>query len=258
MRNPGNGPIGDHYVVAGFNVYRTEGVGDLLDDVQVATCYEGLVIEGAAKVVQAGEGRVVMAVAPDQARALAHTKLAFVESPLHGCGYRARVHCASPPTGEIELTDFEPFNEVVARRKQPRVLPVHAMLMRLTKADDEVCGRVIDVSPEALGAIVDRDAINRFGQTDGEAQVDVWGEYAKIDGLEDFRTSAFLIRLTELEPANAQLCKVVIGLSVFPALERALNRYTARRQRETLVALEWQQPRSNLGIDEKIVNLSSN
>ena len=42
-------------LVAGFNLYKTPGVRDALDELHISTCYSGVVVDGPAEVVSTAE-----------------------------------------------------------------------------------------------------------------------------------------------------------------------------------------------------------
>ena len=71
-----------------------------------------------------------------------------------------------------------------------------------------------------------------------ELTVDVWGEHGYDEGLTDFTAPGELVRIAEDEGNEEPFCIAVVALTVYPALEYALNCYIARRQREILEALE--------------------
>lgn len=225
-------------VVAGFNLYRTPGVCETLDDVHVSTCYSGVVVEGPARVVAAGGHEVVLEVTGEQATALSHTSLAIVESPVHGTSFRASVAHLQPTRNEVSLSSFERFKDCIGRRRHSRVTPTHAMLVRLTCGEKEVFGRVVDISSGALAAVIDSRALTRLGSEDELLGLDVWGEPQSGQRLSDFSVSGRMKRVERRDAFNLPFRKVVVCFEVYPALEKILNRYVARRQREILVALE--------------------
>lgn len=229
---------GHEKVVAGFNLYRTPGVCEALDDVHISTCCSGIVVESPARVLEARGHEVILEVTEEQATALSYTHVAFVESPVHGTSFRASVEYLQPARREVSLSGFEPFKECIGRREYSRVTPVHAMLVRLTRGREEAFGRVLDISAEALAAVINGRSLTRLGSESGLLDLDVWGEHQPDQLLNDFRVSGRLMRVDESDEFNAPYCKVVVVFQVYPALEQALNRYIARRQREILVALE--------------------
>jgi hypothetical protein len=224
--------------VAGFNLYRTPGVCEALDEVRIVTCYSGVVVEGPARVLHAADHEVILEVGAEQAAALARARLAIVESPVHGTSFRACVATTWPAGREVRLTELVPFKEYIGRRRDSRVVPVHPMLVRLSRDEDEAFGRVVDVSSSALATIVDGRIAGSLASTDVRLVLDVWGEIDADPRLPDFSVNGRILRIGAAEEIAAPFLKVVVAFDAYPALDTELKRYTARRQREVMVILE--------------------
>lgn len=228
-------------LVAGFNLYRTPGVAEALDEVRVATCYEGIVVESAARVIEVCGHQVTLAVTDEEVKALSRTHLAFVESPVHGTSFRASVEHLEFARGEVCLSKFEPLKAYIGRREEVRVAPVHTMLVRLNRGAVEMHGRVVDISTKALAADVNNISPLRLDSSKGELALNVWGESQADEHLPDFEVMGTVFRVEDISDAGANFSRLIIAYEPYPALEQQLNRYIARRHREILVTLENEQ-----------------
>lgn len=222
--------------VAGFNIYRTPGVRDQIPPAQVSTWYQGILVSGAAEVLAAEDECVVFALGAEQIKALEHTRTVFVESPVHGICYSALIADLNPLTQTVTLAHFQPFRDFMERRDWPRVPPSHAMLVRITAGDQELCGRVVDISVKSLCGVFERDAMKQLGDSH-EVDLHVWGEHESANPLTDFNASGEVIRVNDLTGSKPAASRVVIGLTAYPALERVLNTYVARRELEVMATL---------------------
>ncbi len=219
-----------------FNVYRTSTLLDVLDRPRTFAFVDGVVVESAARVVSADPGGLVLAIDRGQLAALETTRTLLVESPLHGTTFRAEVEVVDHRRGLVSIRDLTAFHAYHERRGHGRTVPGTAMLARVCGLGREARGRVVDLSPRALAADFDRDGFHRVARAP-LVRVDVWGEHDTPSLLEDFEATAHIRRTEEHSDHGKAACRVVLELDAYPALERALRRYVAGRQREILTRL---------------------
>jgi hypothetical protein len=235
---PASAEVVEHQerMMLAFNVYRTATLLDVLDRPKVHAFVDGLAVSGEVHVVCADEGGVVVEVEPAQLSALERSGLALVESPLHGATYRARVDGVKRGRRYASLSRFEAFDAYSERRGLSRVVPVYPVLAHVSEGDDMTSGRVVDLSPGALAADFDRAAVTRLLDYDS-VRLDVWGDGNDTGGFPDFMTSARFTRRAERMHEGVAVCRAVLEFEAYPALERTLRQYVARRQRELLIEL---------------------
>ncbi len=222
--------------VAGFNIYRTPGVRDQVPPVQVSTWYQGILVNGAAEVLQAEGECAVFELGAEQINALEHTRVVFVESPVHGTCFSALIAELNSALQTVTLSHFQPFRDFMERRDWPRVPPSHAMLVRLTQGSQELSGRVVDIAVKSLCGVFDRSAMQQVADSH-DVELHVWGEHEAVDPLTDFNASGRIIRMNAVSGSNPAASRVVIALDTYPALERVLNTYVARRELEVMATL---------------------
>ena len=201
------------------------------------TFVRGLVVESPARVVSANERGVVFQISKAQANALGHAETALVESPLHGASFRAEIESLDRARAQVSVSRLEPFDKYMERRQLSRVVPDHPMLVRVHTGENSVNGRVADISASALAADLDLRAVVKL-QGARLVDLEVWGEERGPGALCDFETQGRLQRICEIEDVSGQACRAVIEMDAYPALDKTLRRYVARRQREILTELE--------------------
>ena len=235
---PAQSEAAEHQVqmMLAFNVYRSVTLLDVLDRPKVHAFVNGLAVSGEVQVVCADEGGVVVEVEPAQLAALERSGIALVESPLHGATYRAHVDGVKRGRRYASLSGFEAFDAYSERRGLSRVVPVYPVLAHVSEGDYMTSGRVVDLSPGALAADFDRAAVSRLLAC-ASVRLDVWGDSGDTEGFPDFMTSARFTRRTNRMHEGEAVCRAVLEFEAYPALERTLRQYVARRQRELLIEL---------------------
>jgi hypothetical protein len=223
-------------MLGAFNIYRTENLLDLLDRPRAIVFVDGVVLEGEADVVTADPGGVILQVDRRVLAAITRSGSALIESPLHGATYRATLEAVDPARAYVSLCALEPFDSYHERRGDTRTVPGTPMLVRVHGLGREASGRVVDLSPGSLAADFDQEGFARVAGAD-LVRLAVWGEPGTCTVLDDFETTARIQRTFLHQEEGRCACRAVLVLDTYPALERALRRYVARRQREVLTEL---------------------
>jgi hypothetical protein len=226
-------------MLGAFNIYRTETLLEMLDRPRAIVFVDGVAVEGEADVVTADPGGVILQVDGRLLAAISRTRSALIESPLHGATYRAALEEVDPARGYVSLCALEPFDARHERRLQTRTVPGMPMLARVHGLGHETSGRVVDLSPRSLAADFERERFERVAGAE-LVRVEVWGEHGTCAVLDDFETTARIQRTFLREKEGRCACRAVLALDTYPALDRALRRYVARRQREVLTELRLQ------------------
>ena len=223
-------------MLTAFNVYRTTSLLEILDQPKTYAFVDGVVIDSAARVISADPVGLVLAVDRIQLAALERKRSVLLESPLHGATFRATVDAVDHRRGYVSLSALQPFETYHERRAQCRAVPSIPLLARLYGRGNAASGRVLDLSIHSLAAKFDASAFARVAQAQ-VVRLDVWGEPDAPSPFPDFETTAQISHSTAHEENGVQACRAVLEFDSYPALNSALHRYVARRQRDTLMKL---------------------
>ncbi len=222
-------------MIAGFNVYRLGGVvSGAVAPPRIHTVVHGMMTESEAEVVATGDYGVLFRTNPRLLVALSHTGMAFVQSPLHGMVFRARVLDVREKQSCVALTEFELVPEIEERRSLTRVAPMQPVVVRLYSPDFDLRGRVADVSVGALAA--------NFG-VGGSLSVSehTRSQVRLITSLLDGDTVKFTGRIHRIDPKyrnDVTWWRVVVDLGKDTHADRVLNEYVRSREAEILSRLE--------------------
>ena len=218
-----------------FKVYRAASLLEFLDQPKTFAFFDGLVVQSHAKVVSADPYGLVLQVERAQLAALERTRSILLESPLHGATYRASVDEVDHRKAYVSLSNLEAFDAYHERRAHSRAVPAIPLLARARGYGEEATGRVSDLSTHSLAVDFNPGSFTRVAQAP-LLRLDVWGEPGTKSPLPDFEVTASVGRSADGEDGN-MACHAVLAFVPYPALERALRRYVARRQRDILTEL---------------------
>ena len=219
-----------------FGLYRTRHLLDILDRPRIFAFVDGIVADSPARVISSDPCGLVLEVDARLLPALTRSDGVLVESPLHGAAFRARVDEVDHRRAYVSLSKLETFGAYHERRHSGRAVPRVPLLVKVFGRGHEAIGRVVDLSTAALSADFERARFARVANAP-VVRLEVWGEDDEHVALQDFVTTARIHRTDERDRGALAATRVVLELDAFPALERALGRYVARRQRAILTEL---------------------
>lgn len=219
-----------------FRVYRTSTLLEVLDRPRTFAFVDGLVVTGVVEVISADPYGLVLQVERAQTAALERAQTVLLESPLHGASYRATVDLVDHRRAYVSLSGLEPFGNYEERRAQSRAAPAIPLLAKVFGHGETATGRVVDLSSHALAGDFERSSFDRVAGAP-VVRLDVWGEEVTAAPLPDFEIDARIRRSTRSEGSEPAACRVVLAFDPYPALERVLRRYVARRQRDVMLEL---------------------
>lgn len=223
-------------MLAAFKVYRSTALVDVLDRPRTYAFVDGVVVRGMADVVSADPYGLVLQVDRRQTAALERAQTVLLESPLHGAAYRATVDLVDHLQAYVSLSGLEPFGNYHERRAQSRAAPSIPLLAKVSGHGQTATGRVVDISICSLAVDFDRRSFERVSRAP-LVRLDVWGEDNEASPLPDFEITAQIRRCTDTPAVGVMACRAVLSFAPYPALDRALRRYVAARQREVMLGL---------------------
>ena len=232
----GDGLSHSEQMLAAFNIYRTKTLLEVLDQPQVFVFIDGLVINSSVGVISADPCGLVLEVDRSQLAAFERSRSVVLESPLHGATFRAAVDAVDRRRAYLSLSGLEPYDAYHERRAQIRAVPIFPLLARLHNRGEEARGRVLDLSTHSLAADFDARAFSRVARA-AVIRLDVWGETQTSNTFPDFETTAKITRRTQRDENGKQAYRAVLEFDSYPALNRTLRRYVARRQRDLMTEL---------------------
>ncbi len=219
-----------------FNVYRTAAVADVLDRPRTYAFVDGVAVRCAVRVISADPGGVVLSVGRNHLTAMERAQMVLLESPLHGATFRTAIDEVDPLNGYVSVSRLQPCGKHHERRAVARAVPGLAMPVRVHTEAHEAMGRVVDLSPSAVAADFEHDRFLPLSLATS-VRLDVSGDPDETSELESFVADARIRRTSEREHRGLLACRAVFEFDSYPALDRVLRRYVARRQLHVLTGL---------------------